>query len=189
MRRLAVLLAACFALAFAPVPLPKPKKPARPLVEQLQGSWERLVYTRAGTPVTLIKPDGGPIHLVVEGSVFTYTQGPITHGVWDAEVDEKSKPATFRTTWRKSKTTHKGTMVLEGDKLTLRYSYGDGAPEICRSGYEKGSGEFFRPGAGGRTFLSSSYCRYCWMRVVRRPARPCWSMEYCQDRNSSTVRV
>src|SRR5262249_35867039 len=33
------------------------------------------------------------------------------------------------------------------------------------------------------------YCRYCWMRVVRRPARPCWSMEYCQERNSSTVSV
>src|ERR1700746_1450703 len=33
------------------------------------------------------------------------------------------------------------------------------------------------------------YCRYCWMRVVRRPARPCWSMEYCQERNSSTVNV
>ena len=31
--------------------------------------------------------------------------------------------------------------------------------------------------------------RYCWMRVVRRPARPCWSIETCQDRNSSTVRV
>src|SRR5262245_52913033 len=27
------------------------------------------------------------------------------------------------------------------------------------------------------------------MRVVRRPARPCWSMEYCQERNSSTVSV
>ena len=33
------------------------------------------------------------------------------------------------------------------------------------------------------------YCRYCWMRVVRRPARPCWSIEYCQERNSSTVSV
>jgi len=21
------------------------------------------------------------------------------------------------------------------------------------------------------------YCRYCWMRVVRRPARPCWSID------------
>src|SRR5579871_167368 len=27
------------------------------------------------------------------------------------------------------------------------------------------------------------------MRVVRRPARPCWSIENCQERNSSTVRV
>ena len=33
------------------------------------------------------------------------------------------------------------------------------------------------------------YCRYCWIRVVRRPARPCRSIEYCQARNSSTVRV
>src|SRR5262245_36540465 len=31
--------------------------------------------------------------------------------------------------------------------------------------------------------------RYCWMRVVRRPARPCRSIEYCQERNSSTVSV
>src|SRR4249920_2718226 len=27
------------------------------------------------------------------------------------------------------------------------------------------------------------------MRVVRRPARPCWSIEACQERNSSTVSV
>src|SRR5215510_2599207 len=27
------------------------------------------------------------------------------------------------------------------------------------------------------------------MRVVRSPARPCWSIEYCQERNSSTVSV
>src|SRR4029078_9314697 len=33
------------------------------------------------------------------------------------------------------------------------------------------------------------YARYCWMRVVRRPARPCWSIEYCHDRNSWTVRL
>src|ERR1700730_12058755 len=35
----------------------------------------------------------------------------------------------------------------------------------------------------------NAYCRYCWMRVVRRPASPCWSIEYCHDRNSSTVSV
>ena len=33
------------------------------------------------------------------------------------------------------------------------------------------------------------YCRYCWMRVVRRPASPWRSIEYCQARNSSTVSV
>src|SRR5688572_5817703 len=33
------------------------------------------------------------------------------------------------------------------------------------------------------------YWRYCWMRVVRSPARPCCSIEYCHDRNSSTVSV
>jgi hypothetical protein len=33
------------------------------------------------------------------------------------------------------------------------------------------------------------YCRYCWIRVVRRPARPWRSIEYCQARNSSTVSV
>src|SRR5271163_3927298 len=37
--------------------------------------------------------------------------------------------------------------------------------------------------------LSGCYWRYCWMRVVRSPARPCWSIEYCQARNSSTVSV
>ena len=36
---------------------------------------------------------------------------------------------------------------------------------------------------------SGAYWRYCWMRVVRRPARPCWSIEYCHDKNSSTVSV
>src|SRR5262245_13028857 len=38
---------------------------------------------------------------------------------------------------------------------------------------------------GGR----KDYWRYCWMRVVRNPARPCWSIEACQERNSSTVSV
>src|SRR5271169_5143526 len=33
------------------------------------------------------------------------------------------------------------------------------------------------------------YWRYCWMWVVRRPARPWRSIEYCQARNSSTVSV
>jgi len=33
------------------------------------------------------------------------------------------------------------------------------------------------------------YWRYCWIRVVRSPARPCRSIEYCQARNSSTVSV
>jgi hypothetical protein len=33
------------------------------------------------------------------------------------------------------------------------------------------------------------FCRYCWVRVERRPARPCSSIECCQERNSSTVSV
>ena len=36
--------------------------------------------------------------------------------------------------------------------------------------------------AGDGSNFVGGYCRYCWMRVVRRPARPCWSMEYCQER-------
>ena len=43
--------------------------------------------------------------------------------------------------------------------------------------------------ADERWTVAGDYCRYCWMRVVRRPARPCWSIEYCQERNSSTVSV
>src|SRR5215831_13928702 len=46
-----------------------------------------------------------------------------------------------------------------------------------------------KPRRGSRQRLWSDYCRYCWMRVVRSPARPCWSIEYCQERNSSTVSV
>ena len=36
---------------------------------------------------------------------------------------------------------------------------------------------------------SLAYWRYCWIRVVRRPARPWRSIEYCHARNSSTVSV
>jgi hypothetical protein len=39
------------------------------------------------------------------------------------------------------------------------------------------------------TVPGAPYCRYCWIRVVRKPARPWRSMEYCQARNSSTVSV
>ena len=31
--------------------------------------------------------------------------------------------------------------------------------------------------------------RYCWIRVVRKPASPCSSMEACQLKNSSTVKA
>ena len=39
------------------------------------------------------------------------------------------------------------------------------------------------------TCRSGTTGRYCWMRVVRSPARPWRSIEYCQARNSSTVSV
>src|SRR5215471_8424480 len=58
-------------------------------------------------------------------------------------------------------------------------------PARLTCGADHGDG---RQLAGGAR-QARGYCRYCWMRVVRNPARPCWSMEYCQDRNSSTVRV
>jgi hypothetical protein len=32
-------------------------------------------------------------------------------------------------------------------------------------------------------------CLYCWIRVVRRPARPYSSIDACQDKNSSTVSL
>jgi hypothetical protein len=34
-----------------------------------------------------------------------------------------------------------------------------------------------------------SQCRYCWIRVVRSPARPYSSIDACQDRNSSVVSL
>jgi hypothetical protein len=48
-------------------------------------------------------------------------------------------------------------------------------------------------GAGGEVLLGGrhtafgrAHWRYCWMRVVRKPAKPWRSIEYCQARNSST---
>ena len=37
--------------------------------------------------------------------------------------------------------------------------------------------------------LYSTYSRYCWIRVVRSPARPCLSMACCQATNSSLVSL
>ena len=37
--------------------------------------------------------------------------------------------------------------------------------------------------------ISHHYRRYSWMRVVRSPARPCWSIDDCHERNSSTVSI
>src|ERR1035437_11081488 len=31
--------------------------------------------------------------------------------------------------------------------------------------------------------ISHHYRRYSWMRVVRSPARPCWSIDDCHERN------
>src|SRR5262249_52502751 len=44
-------------------------------------------------------------------------------------------------------------------------------------------------GVGESLGVAGRYCRYCWMRVVRRPARPWRAIEYCQATKSSTVRV
>ena len=41
----------------------------------------------------------------------------------------------------------------------------------------------------GQALPKLHFCRYFWVRVERRPARPCWSIECCQERNSSTVSV
>ena len=60
-----------------------------------------------------------------------------------------------------------------------------GSAKAKRRGVTPASGEI----VFGETVLKSYQERYCWMRVVRRPARPCWSIEYCQERNSSTVSV
>jgi len=45
------------------------------------------------------------------------------------------------------------------------------------------------PGRSDPSRRRAFYWRYCWMRVVRRPARPNWSIDICQLRNSSTVSV
>jgi len=47
----------------------------------------------------------------------------------------------------------------------------------------------FAPALETLKLLRLNYWRYCWMRVVRRPARPCFSIERCQPRYSSTVSV
>jgi NAD(P)-dependent dehydrogenase (short-subunit alcohol dehydrogenase family) len=49
----------------------------------------------------------------------------------------------------------------------------------------------FALGVGAEHTLAATraYCRYCCMRVVRSPAKPYWSIETCQLRNSSTVSV
>jgi hypothetical protein len=46
-----------------------------------------------------------------------------------------------------------------------------------------------KKGARRMRSLSRRYCRYFWTCVVRSPARPCWSIECCQERNSSTVSM
>ncbi|MBY0228199.1 MAG: hypothetical protein K2W96_02845 [Gemmataceae bacterium] len=112
------MLALLLLAAPAPFPKPAPREPA----EALQGSWRRSAYTLNGAPVTLIYPDGGPIHLTVEGSVMTITQGAVTHGVWDFEMDAKRKPIAFRKKWRKRDEWFSGTIELDGDALTLRYA-------------------------------------------------------------------
>ena len=65
-------------------------------------------------------------------------------------------------------------------------------PSWARMNKPPPSGSATRPTPGMRMPVIDfrrGYCRYCWMRVVRSPARPNWSMETCQLRNSSTVSV
>ena len=43
--------------------------------------------------------------------------------------------------------------------------------------------------AGSHFGVGANQCRYCWIRVVRRPASPYSSIDACQDRNSSVVSL
>jgi uncharacterized protein (TIGR03067 family) len=124
--RLLLLALAVTSAGFAPAPFIR--SPARrSLMESLQGSWRRVTYTQGGSAMILVWPDGPPIHLVVEGKVLTYTQGPDrVHGVWDFTLDEKAAPAGIRMKWRSSGTTHEGILKIEGDTLTLTTAYGGG---------------------------------------------------------------
>ena len=79
----------------------------------------------------------------------------------------------------------KVTMVFQNGALFDSLTVGENVAFPLREGGGLSEEQIYEIVDG----LLKTYCRYCWMRVVRRPARPCWSMEYCQDRNSSTVRV
>lgn len=108
------------ALLLLAAPLPFAKPAPRDPMESLLGSWQRIVYERNGGPVTLVDPDGPPVHLVIEKGVMTWTQGARTHGVWDCMIDPKKKPLAFRMKWRDRDGWQAGTLELEGDTLKMR---------------------------------------------------------------------
>jgi len=124
--RLPLLALAVASAGFAPAPFLNPE--TRTSLASLQGSWRRLVYTNAGSPISLSWSDGPPVHLVVEGNVLSYTQGPTTtHGVWDFALDERTKPVGVRMKWRKADGTHLGVIKIEGDTLTVCTAYSGAA--------------------------------------------------------------
>ncbi|MBY0228494.1 MAG: hypothetical protein K2W96_04360 [Gemmataceae bacterium] len=118
-----VLLLAFLSLGFAPLPFPKPPKPAGDglTLEALQGKWERVKLLIDNAP------RAGEKHVTIAGGVMAYAT-PGDH--WRLEFDPGPGTRTYTKTNTTSGSKGYGLCRLEGDTLTMCFR--DGGDESIR---------------------------------------------------------
>jgi uncharacterized protein (TIGR03067 family) len=111
MRRLALLFTvlSLSCLAFAPAPVPRPKRAARQAGPSMEGLWRRQL-------------GGGTVRI----TAATWTNNPERGGApdFDVKADPRTSPATFDMSLHRATELYlRGIYKVEGDVLTIHYRH------------------------------------------------------------------
>jgi uncharacterized protein (TIGR03067 family) len=127
--RTCALLLACAALAFAPAPFPRARRPADPnqaLLKKIQGTWTTVSRTYGGR----VMKGRGEMTVVFSGDRVKYLVNGEVRTVWVITLDTTKKPIIFDRAKVDGKSNIgkgmilRGLCSLEGDTLTVCYRTG-----------------------------------------------------------------
>ena len=91
--------------------------------------------------------------------------------------------------WRRSADDHPARRMARNDSEKAVQQLILSRPLKLKSGIKKAQAVGLPPCPRDKGHNGKLPGRYCWMRVVRSPAKLWRSIEYCQERNSSTVSM
>jgi uncharacterized protein (TIGR03067 family) len=124
MRALTLLLAAVLSLAFAPAPLPRPKK-----APPLEGTWALVSRGPAGKET----PERGGVKVVIGKGRWAFTHdGKPGAEDYELVLNDRANPKTVDLKMASGRVVARGILVIEGDSLKFGYylgSAGEGRPK------------------------------------------------------------